>query len=55
MKYRRIKRYTLLIEWDDGEEEDVTTEVYLHKIERELDRLEEERNEENEDEEQDYE
>jgi hypothetical protein len=50
MKYRRIKRYTLLIEWDDGKEEDVTTEVYLHKIERELDRLEEEKNEENEDE-----
>jgi len=43
-EYRKIKRYTLLIEWNDGEEEDVTTEVYLHKIERELDRLEEERN-----------
>lgn len=50
-KYRKITRYTLLIEWDDGEEEDVSNEVYLHKIDRELDMLEEQRNERNEDEE----
>jgi len=50
MKYRKIVRWTLLVEWDDGEEEDVSNEVYLRGIENELDMIEADRNSESEDE-----
>ena len=49
-KDRKIIRWTLLVEWDDGHEEDVSTEVYLRGIENELDMIEANRNLESEDE-----
>ena len=41
---RKIVRWTLLVEWDNGHEEDVSNEVYLRGIENELDMIEADRN-----------